>query len=150
MRHKRPHAWGSRHWYRHFQGTGWQSGQRRPLLRGIYRSRSGMILGVCKGLAQHFDVSVRWTRILTLLAFIFTGFWPVGLAYLALGMLLKPEPVVPPAAEGDEEFYRSYTGSRSMALSRLKRTYDRLDRRIQHIEDLVTSREFDWEGRLNR
>jgi phage shock protein C len=109
-----------------------------------------MILGVCKGLALHFDISVGWTRFLTLLAFLFTGLWPVGLAYLALGLLLKPEPVMSPLNEDGEEFYRSYTDSRKMALSRLKRTYENLDRRIQRMEDLVTSREFDWEGRLSR
>jgi phage shock protein C len=36
-----------------------------------------------------------------------------------------------------------------MALHRLKRTYDNLDRRIQRMESIVTSREYDWDRRLN-
>ena len=56
---------------------------------------------------------------------------------------MKPEPVVPFQSEADEEFYNSLTTSRSMALHRLKRTYDNLDRRIQRIEGIVTARERD-------
>jgi len=35
-----------------------------------------------------------------------------------------------------------------MALHRLKRTFDNLDRRIQRIESIVTARDYDWERRL--
>ncbi|MGD8563439.1 MAG: envelope stress response membrane protein PspC [Desulfarculaceae bacterium] len=113
--------------------------------KGIYRSRHGLVLGVCRGLAEYFDLSVKWVRILTLVAFIFTGFWPVGLLYLILGLILKPAPVIRPASEAEEEFYRSYTGSRSMALNRLQRTYQNLERRLRRMEDVVTSRDFHWE-----
>ena len=65
-------------------------------------------------------------------------------------MVMKIEPVLPLESEEDEEFYHSYSGSRSMALQRLKRTYQALDRRIQRIESTVTTRDFDWEERLNR
>ena len=43
----------------------------------LYRSRSGMILGVCKGLARYFDVSLFWTRFIAVLLMLFTGFWPL-------------------------------------------------------------------------
>lgn len=61
---------------------------------GLYRSRDGVIFGVCRGLAEYFDVSVFWTRMITLGALIFTGFFPVGLAYLLAGLLMKKEPYV--------------------------------------------------------
>ena len=35
-----------------------------------------MILGVCKGLAEYFDVKVKWVRIAAVIALIATGFWP--------------------------------------------------------------------------
>jgi len=38
--------------------------------------------------------------------------------------------------------------SRGTALRRLKKTFDDLQRRIQRIETIVTSREYDWEQRL--
>jgi phage shock protein C len=60
--------------------------------RGLYRSRDGILFGVCKGIADYFDISVFWTRVITLAAFIFTGFCPVGIAYILAVFLMKPEP----------------------------------------------------------
>lgn len=59
---------------------------------GLYRSRDGWIFGVCRGLADYFDVSVTVTRILTVIAFLLTGFWPVGALYILLALLMKAEP----------------------------------------------------------
>ena len=33
---------------------------------GPYRSRNGLVLGVCRGLAEHLDFSIFWMRILAL------------------------------------------------------------------------------------
>ncbi len=117
--------------------------------RGLYRSRRGALLGVCRGLAEYFDFSVAWVRIITVAAFIFTGFWPVGVLYLVLALIMKPAPALPPQDEDEQEFYHSYAGSRKMALGRLGRTYERLERRLRRLEDVVTSRDFDWEQRVN-
>jgi len=111
---------------------------------GFYRSRRGIIFGVCRGLAEHFNFSVFWTRVLVLVLFLFTGFWPVSVLYLVAGLLLKPEPVIPLENKSDEEFYQSYTRSRSSAIQRIKRQFDNIDRRIQRMEDTVTSKEFDF------
>jgi len=116
---------------------------------GLYRSRSGKILGVCKGLAEYFDFSVFWMRVIALALLVFSGIWPMVVLYFVAALLMKPEPVLPLETEGEQEFYNSYASSRRMALHRLKRTYDNLDRRIQRIESIVTSREYDWERRLN-
>ena len=116
---------------------------------GLYRSRSGMILGVCKGLAEHFDFSVFWMRVIACVLLVFSGVWPIMILYFLAALLMKPEPVLPPETAGEQEFYHSYANSRHMALQRLKRTYDNLDRRIQRIEGIVTSREYDWNRRLN-
>ena len=62
---------------------------------GIYRSRSGMILGVCKGLAQHFDFSVFWTRVIALILLFVAGFFPAIGLYLLAALLMKPAPVIP-------------------------------------------------------
>jgi phage shock protein C len=114
----------------------------------IYRSRNGVFLGVCRGLARHLGVSVFWTRVVTFLLFLFTGIWPTLVAYVVLGIVLPLEPVRPFASEADEEFYDSYAHSRSMAIHRLKRVYDGLNRRIGRMEDLVTKSEYDWDRRL--
>lgn len=116
----------------------------------LYRSRSGMILGVCKGLAQHFDVSLLWTRVIVVLLMFFTGFWPVVGLYLLAGFLLKPEPVLPLHNEEESDFYQAYSRSRNEGLSRIKSKFDRLDKRIRRLEDVVTSREFDWDRRFKK
>ncbi len=116
---------------------------------GIYRSRSGIILGVCKGLAEHFDFSIFWTRMIAIIFLIVAGFLPAIGLYLLAALLMKPEPVIPIKNSAEKEFYDSYTYSRQGAVQRLKRRYENLQRRIQRVEHIVTSAEYDWEKRLN-
>lgn len=116
--------------------------------RGLYRSRKGVIMGVCRGFAEYFDFSVFWIRAIALALLLFTGIWPVAVLYVLAGLLMKPEPVVPFESDADREFYESYTSSRSMALGRVKRKFENLDRRLRRMEDVVTSRDFDWERRM--
>jgi len=115
----------------------------------LYRSRDGMILGVCKGTGEYLDFSVFWVRVIAVGALIFSAVWPVTGLYFLAALLMKPEPVLPFRTEADEEFYHSYSTSRTMALRRLKRTFDNLDRRIRRMESIVTAREYDWENRFN-
>lgn len=111
---------------------------------GLYKSRRGIFMGVCRGLAEHFHLSVFWTRVIVFALFLFTGFWPVGVMYIVAGLLLRPAPVIPLETETDQEFYNSYTSSRSSAIQRIKRKFENIDRRIQRMEHTVTSREFDY------
>ena len=60
--------------------------------RGFYRSRDGAIFGVCRGIADYFDFSLFWTRMLTVILLIISGFWPVIIVYLIAALLMKPEP----------------------------------------------------------
>ena len=115
-----------------------------------YRSRRGMFFGVCRGLAEHFDLSVTGVRLAFVFAALFTGIWPMIAGYFLAMLLMRVEPVLPLDNEADEEFYNSYAASREMALLRLKRTFDHLDRRIQRIESVVTARGYDWEQRLKK
>ncbi len=112
--------------------------------RGVYRSRKGILMGVCRGFAEFFDLNVFWVRVIAFLLFLFTGFWPIGVIYIVAGLLLKVEPVTPLRSEKDEEFYDSYTRSRQSAIQRIKRKFENIERRIQRMEHTVTSREFDW------
>ena len=116
---------------------------------GLYRSRSGMILGVCRGIAEYFDLSVFWIRFFVVILFFITGFWPTGILYFAAAFLMKPEPVIPIENTDEQEFYESYLRSKEMATDRIKRRYSNLERRIQRLEHSVTAPEFDWESRLN-
>lgn len=115
----------------------------------IYRSRKGMILGVCRGLADYADFPVFWIRIILLATMVFSGFWPVIILYVIAGIILKPEPVLPIDCEDDYEFYDTYASSRKTALHRIKREFDGLNRRIGRMEDLVTSKDYTWQRRFD-
>ncbi len=116
---------------------------------GLYRSRDGILVGVCRGIAEYFDISVFWTRVIVLVLLFFTGFWPIMALYFVAALLMKPEPVVPIQSNDQQEFYDSYIYSRKGAIDRLKRRYDNLERRIRRMEHTVTSKEYNWDRRLN-
>lgn len=61
---------------------------------GLYRSRDGMIAGVCAGLAEHFDLSVFWTRAIAVAFFLCTGIWPAVIAYIVAALMMKKTPYV--------------------------------------------------------
>ncbi len=115
---------------------------------GIYRSRNGVFLGVCRGIAEYFDLSVFWIRIALVVVFIFSGFWPVIGVYLVAAFFMKPKPVKPIESEGEREFYDSYVHSPKTAAQRLKKKFDDLERRIRGMEDKVTGRDYEWERRF--
>ncbi len=116
---------------------------------GLYRSRNGLVLGVCRGIAEHFDFSVFWARAIVLILLFFSGLWPITALYFIAALLMKPEPVIPIESDDQQEFYNSYIYSRKGAIDRLKRRYENLERRIQRMEHTVTTKEFDWDRRLN-
>jgi phage shock protein C len=120
----------------------------RILRGGLYRSRNGIILGVCRGFAEYFDFSVFWARVITLALLCLTGFWPILILYFVAALLMKPEPAIPIKSEEEQEFYDSYVHSHKGAAERLKRRYENLERRIRRMEDHVTTREFEWENKL--
>ena len=117
--------------------------------KGLYRSRQGVVFGVCRGLAEYFDFSVFWARAIALILLFVTGLWPVAGLYILAALLMKPEPVIPIENEAEQEFYNSYTHSRHGAAQRLKRRYQNLDRRIRRMEHIVTTPEYNWEKRYN-
>jgi phage shock protein C len=116
--------------------------------RGVYRSRQGAIFGVCRGLAEHFDFSVFWVRFIAVVMLVLSGLWPAMILYILAALVMKPQPVMPISSPDEQQFYDRYTTSRHDAAQRLKRRYESLEKRIRRMEDVVTSREYDWERRL--
>jgi phage shock protein C len=135
--------------YRQRHTGGIQRGGNGRYVGGLYRSRQGVILGVFKGLADYFGFSVAWLRALGVIIFILSGFWPIVVLYLLAALIMKQAPIIPLTSIDDQEFYDSYTHSRSGSVHRLKRRFDSLNRRIQRMEDVVTDNAFDWERRLD-
>ncbi len=61
---------------------------------GLYRSRDGIVCGVCRGIAEYFDMSVFWTRALAVFLVLCTGLWPGVFAYFIAALLMKKDPYV--------------------------------------------------------
>ena len=106
--------------------------------RGLYRSRNGIIMGVCRGVGDFLNFSVFWIRAILVILFLISGFWPVVVLYLVAALLMKPEPIIRYHHHDDEEFCGDY----------IKRRQKRLERRLRNLESTVTSKEYDWKRRL--
>lgn len=115
---------------------------------GVYRSRNGVIAGVCRGLADYFNFSVAWFRFIVVIVTIFSGLWPMIILYALAAMVMKPEPVRPLNTEAERDFYDDYVQSRHSAARRMKRRYDHLERRLRRMENTVTAQDFDWDRRM--
>ncbi|MGD1823393.1 MAG: PspC domain-containing protein [Pleomorphochaeta sp.] len=61
---------------------------RKRQRRKLYRSKNGLIFGVCEGLANYTGISVGLIRFLTILTFICSGFAPIGIIYLLMAVFL--------------------------------------------------------------
>ena len=116
--------------------------------RGLYRSRNGIILGVCRGVADYFDFPAFWIRAILIFVFIFSGFWPIIGIYILAALLMKLEPGEPGREEKKHHSYCRYSRARRDTAERLKRQWRHLEKRIRRMEDKVTSREFDWNNRF--
>ena len=106
--------------------------------RRLYRSRRGMALGVCRGLAEYLGLPVLVVRAFVVVLFVVTGFVAV-LGYVACGLLIRLEPL------GDEP-----SGRLHRKVGGLSRRARDLDARIARMESHVTSREYDFDRRLRR
>lgn len=116
---------------------------------GLYRSRDGVFLGVCKGIASYYDFSVFWVRMAMVVVFLLSGFWPVIGIYIVAALLMRPQPFRPIETEDEQEFYDSYVSSPRNAAQRLRKKFKNLERRIRRMEDTVTARDYEWERKYN-
>ncbi|NLZ68232.1 MAG: PspC domain-containing protein [Spirochaetales bacterium] len=60
----------------------------------LMRVPHGVIFGICEGLARRLDIPVSIVRIITIILFVSTGFFPTGLVYCLLALLLPVGPSI--------------------------------------------------------
>ena len=116
--------------------------------RRLYRSRHGVIFGVCRGVADYFDFSVFWIRAIVIGVFICTGFWPIIGVYILAALLMKAEPTIKIGGSSQDTGNRAYAYSQNDPTERLKRKWRHLENRLRRMEDKITSREYDWNSRF--
>lgn len=115
---------------------------------GLYRSRSGAIFGVAKGLAISCNLPVWLVRLAFIVFGLITQVAPTVVIYIILAIVMRPEPVIGFNTVEEKEFYNSYGGTRKPALERMRSILSRLDKRVQRLENAVTDPENDWERRF--
>jgi phage shock protein C len=101
----------------------------------------GWVAGVCAGIADYFGWSVKLIRLLVILAFVFSGLFPVGVIYLALWYLMDPADARGPAGASPRRGGRLSGGGVSPAVAEAR--FERLERRLQQIEASVTQDELE-------
>jgi phage shock protein C len=116
--------------------------------QGLYRSRNGIILGVCRGIADYFDFSAFWIRAILIVVFILTGFWPIIGIYILAALLMKSEPGASGHQKSGSHSHGRCRRTGYETTERLKRKWRHLEKRIRRMEDKVTSREYDWNNRF--
>jgi phage shock protein C len=117
----------------------------------LYRSRRDHVfLGVCGGLAEHFDFSPGALRLLTALLIFFSGVFGGIIVYLIVGLVMKPAPEREFESLEEEDFYYAARQAPALAIDRVRRRFERLDERLQHMESIVTSRDFEVEQEFRK
>ncbi len=115
---------------------------------GLYRSRHGMIFGVAKGLSECSGFPLWFVRVAFIFAAIFLQVVPMVIVYIVLAIIMRPEPVLQFSSEEEREFYNTYGNARRPALDRMKSILEKLDKRVQRLENAVTDPEKDWDRRF--
>lgn len=115
-----------------------------------YRRREGRwIFGVCGGLADFFELPAWAIRAMfVVVASCSAG--AVFAVYIILAMVMKPAPYRPFRGFAEEEFYASYQSSRPETLARAEKAFRGLEKRLQHLESIVTRPGFEHEDELRR
>lgn len=125
--------------------------RRKGYGHNLYRNtRDGKIGGVCAGLADHFGIDHWVMRIIFIAAFMFTGgviFWIYVICWIVLSSANPKKVEKSYEYDEHEHRYRQKNVFRYQAPTgeRIKTARDRLDeinRRVQAMEEYVTSRKF--------
>ena len=127
------------------------SGLRRIPQRGI-------VAGVCAGLADYFGWNLKLMRAGLVIVFLFTGFFPIVIAYCVLWYVMDP---VDADAESGSGYSRgggdgpshgggSSGGARRPTLAEVQYRFERLDNRLREIEECVTDKEFELRRELKK
>ena len=132
-------------------GRKWQSGGFMAQLKtcGPYRANDGLILGVAKGLADHFGWSLGLVRLVIVLTSIFLFFWPTLILYIVAALLMGPAPTGKLDSQEERDIWLYAQMDPQGTLNQLGRRAAQAENRLRRLEDYITSKEFDWQRRLN-
>ena len=120
----------------------------QPNPRRLYRDvENGMLAGVCAGIADYFGFSVKGLRLVVFLscAFALPG---IVIAYVVAVFLLPRKPAGMYDNESEEAFWRSVRRDPHFTCDDIRSKFRDLDRRLQGMEQYVTSPRFDLDQKF--
>jgi len=117
----------------------------------------GVIAGVCAGVADYFDWNVKLLRAVLVIAFLFSGAFPIVIVYCILWYVMDPvEGGESPSStrhHGGGDDGGPSTGptpGRRPTLAEVQVRFERLDSRLRDIEECVTDKEFELRRELKK
>lgn len=114
----------------------------------------GVVAGVCAGIAEYFDWNVRLLRAILVVVLIFSGAFPILVIYGVLWYVMDPLPSGGAQAYSQRSFTEPAGASAHSAqpatMSDLKGRFARLEERLGHMEECVTSNEFELRRELKK
>lgn len=121
--------------------------------RGLRRiPERGVIAGVCAGIAEYFDWNVRLLRAILVVVLIFSGFFPIVVAYCILWYVMDPatpEYYARPFTEPAGGSAHAHT-ERPATMTDLKARFASLEERLGNMEECVTTKEFELRRELKK
>ena len=115
----------------------------------------GVIAGVCAGIADYFDWNVRLLRAVLVIAFLFSGAFPLVIVYCVLWYVM--DPVDGGEAPSSGGHYGDGGGpstdptpGRRPTMAEVQVRFERLDSRLRDIEECVTDKEFELRRELKK
>ena len=136
----------------------------------LYRSKNGMFLGVCRGIAEWKDFPVGTVRLVFLVLLFFAKGFPIIAIYLILALILPVNSGQKDDEKSFEERMKEFFNkdnyrpghfyydegergeshySRDMSDEDLKKKFDKLKNRVNNMEEDLFDKENDWESRFN-
>ncbi len=114
--------------------------------RGLYRSRHGVLLGICQGMSEYFNLPVFWIRVTLVILFLISGFFPVVLLYILAGLIMKKNP--------DRSSEHSWCNNRcdhynDRHSEKLRERLDQLRRKMKDTESNMSYREYRWDRKFS-
>lgn len=131
------------HHHHYYHKAGRTDGETSPNPHRLYRSRHGILGGVCAGIAAYFGWRTGIVRLIAIIGLF--AFTPAAIfTYLAAWWLLKKRPderLYATAAE--ERFWRNVSTRPRVTVSELRHRFRALEGRLADMERTVTSEEFE-------
>ena len=131
-------------------------------LKHLYRdAKAGKVAGVCKGLADYFNMEVWLVRIIVISAFLFS-FPLAALVYGAAWMILdkRPDPDARAQSARSSEYQQANIHVKSkvwqsgelpkQVLTEITQVFDKLEGKIGQMEKVVVSASFKVNREINR